>query len=161
LCRRCTDPMVHALSWRPATCGSSIGRLFVWHDEPRPRPARAGPPARPEILDRSSPRSAGMSVRRISALTVERLESRDVPSQVPLLLPDADLAALRQKAAANTSQWQAFKTRLDQNLPVIVSLSSYQGSDLSWIADYSLGYEVLKTTDPVTAAKYADKAIAL
>ena len=91
-------------------------------------------------------------------LSVERLESRDLPSAV--LLPDTALSAIRQKATANTPQWQAFKNSLDSNLNTVIP-GGYQASGLGWIADYALGYEVLKTTDPTTAAKYADKAIAV
>src|SRR5262245_35306912 len=99
-----------------------------------------------------------MPARRSRPLTLEHLEARCVPSGTPLLLPDAQLAALRQKAAANTPQWQAFKANLDQNLTVIVGNTPYQGSELNWIADYALGYQVLKATDLATASKYADKA---
>ncbi len=83
------------------------------------------------------------------------------PSDPRALLTSADLATLRQQASANTAQWQAFKARLDRNLTTVLNNGSYQGSQLSWIADYALGYQVLKGTDPVTAARYADKAIAL
>src|SRR5262249_20376994 len=41
-----------------------------------------------------------------------------------------------------------------------IARDSYQGSQLSWISDYALGYLVLKERDPATAARYADKAIA-
>jgi hypothetical protein len=77
-----------------------------------------------------------------------------------VLLPDTALSAIRQKATANTPQWQAFKNSLDSNLNTVIP-GGYQASGLGWIADYALGYEVLKTTDPTTAAKYADKAIAV
>ncbi|MFO1023059.1 MAG: DUF4815 domain-containing protein [Planctomycetales bacterium] len=77
-----------------------------------------------------------------------------------LLTPDV-LTKLRAAAAANTPQWQAFKARLDQNLTVVLNEGDYQGSELSWISDYALGYQVLKNLNPLTAANYADKAIAL
>jgi hypothetical protein len=77
-----------------------------------------------------------------------------------VLLPASELTALRQEAAANTPQWQAFKSRLDQNLNVVIS-GGYEGSDLTWVADYALGYQILKNSDPTTAAEYADKAIAV
>ena len=67
-----------------------------------------------------------------------------------LLLNPAKLASLRQEAAANTAQWQAFKARLDQNLTAFVNWGDYQGGSLNWIADYALGYQVLKDTDPTT-----------
>jgi len=84
----------------------------------------------------------------------------EIPSQI--LLTPAVLASVRQKATNNTSQWQNFKQRLDNSLnKVIESGGAYQGDELSWIGDYALGYKVLQFQDPVTAAKYADKAIAL
>jgi hypothetical protein len=82
------------------------------------------------------------------------------PSNLILLSPTT-LSTLQQEAASNTPQWQAFKARLDQNLPKVVSDGAYQGSELSWIADYALGYQVLKNSDPLTAANYADKAIGI
>jgi hypothetical protein len=78
-----------------------------------------------------------------------------------ILLPAAVLADLSQKAAAGTPQWQAFKDNLDWGLNQILNEGDYQGSELEYIQDYALGYQVLKDTDPVTASKYADKAIAL
>jgi PKD repeat protein len=90
----------------------------------------------------------------VSTLQVE------TPAQV--LLTPALLASLRQKAATNTTQWQGFKSRLDSQLNVVIeSGGAYQGDELSWIADYALGYKALQFKDPVTAAKYADKALAL
>jgi hypothetical protein len=79
----------------------------------------------------------------------------------PILLPTSTLASLRQQAANKTAQWQAFKSRLDSNLGQNVGYGAYQGSELTWIQDYALGYQILKDTDPLTAANYADKAIAL
>jgi PKD repeat protein len=79
----------------------------------------------------------------------------------PILLPPSVLASLRQEAAANTPQWQAFRARLDANLPVVIGPGEYQGSELPWIADYALGYQVLQQSDPATAANYADKALGL
>src|SRR5262249_45442879 len=78
----------------------------------------------------------------------------------PILLPSQTLAALRKKAATKTPQWKAFQARLDGALPEIFR-DPYQGSQLAWISDYALGYLVLKDSDPTTASKYADKAIAL
>ncbi|HEX4611804.1 MAG TPA: DUF4815 domain-containing protein, partial [Urbifossiella sp.] len=77
-----------------------------------------------------------------------------------LLTPD-ELTQMRQAAAANTPAWQAYKARLDQNLTLDLDLGAYQGSELTWIADYALGYQVLKDSDPATASGYADKALAL
>ena len=79
-----------------------------------------------------------------------------------ILLTPQILADVRQKAASNTTQWQNFKSRLDGQLNVVIeSGSAYQGDELSWIGDYALGYRALQFKDPVTAAKYADKALAL
>ncbi len=84
-----------------------------------------------------------------------------------ILLPPTVLASLQQEAANNTPQWQAFKARLDAELPIVVGSglssdpSAYDGSELTWIADYALGYQILKNSDPTTAANYANKAIAV
>src|SRR5262249_22360088 len=84
----------------------------------------------------------------------------ETPARV--LLTPSVLAGLRQKATNNTAQWQSFKSRLDGQLNVVIeSGGAYQGDELSWIGDYSLGYKTLQFKDPVTAAKYADKALAL
>lgn len=84
----------------------------------------------------------------------------EVPSRI--LLTPAVLASLRQKAGTNSSQWLNFKSRLDGQLnQIIESGGAYQGDELSWIGDYALGYKVLQFKDPVTANKYADKALAL
>jgi PKD repeat protein len=89
---------------------------------------------------------------------VSVLVDNNTPS--PILLPPAVLSNLRQEAAANTPQWQAFKAQLDQNLNVVIE-GGYQADELALIADYALGYQVLKSSDPTTAAAYADKAIAI
>jgi hypothetical protein len=97
---------------------------------------------------------AGGSHTNIAMLPVE------APAQI-LLTPQV-LTNLRQKAASNTTQWQDFKSRLDSQLNVVIeSGAAYQGDELSWIGDYALGYRALQFKDPVTAAKYADKALAL
>src|SRR5262249_6976615 len=77
-----------------------------------------------------------------------------------VLLPAATLDALRQAAAANAPQWQAFKARLDGQLNQVVD-GAYQGGQLPWIADYALGYQVLRQAHPATASRYADKALAV
>ena len=85
-----------------------------------------------------------------------------VEATAQILLTPQVLADLRQKAINNTSQWQNFKSRLDGQLNVVIeSGGAYQGDELSWIGDYALGYKALQFKDPVTAAKYADKALAL
>src|SRR5262249_31125682 len=80
-----------------------------------------------------------------------------------ILLTPTVLASLRQTAASNTPQWQAFKNRLDSNLNVVIAddIGSYDGEELTYIRDYALGYQILKDTDPNTATSYADKAIGL
>jgi len=118
-----------------------------------------------------TPASAGTYVISLSATdkdggtgstqqTVAVTNSTSTPSNLILLPPDV-LSSLRQQAAANTPQWQAFKSRLDQNLPQVLSDGAYEGSQLTWIGDYALGYQVLKDSDPATASNYADKAIAV
>lgn len=100
---------------------------------------------------------SGFSTRSVAA-------NHDVPvsrSAPRILLNPAKLAALRQLAASNSAQWQAFRDRLDQGLTRILNTGSYEGSSLAWIADYALGYQVLKDSDPITASSYADKAIAM
>jgi hypothetical protein len=82
------------------------------------------------------------------------------PADSLILLSAGELSNLRQEAANNTPQWQAFKANLDQGLGQ-VAVGTYQASELASIADYALGYQVLKDSDPVTASKYADKAIAI
>ncbi len=86
-----------------------------------------------------------------------------LPAPPQILLTPSVLADLRQKAADDTLQWQAFKARLDDNLDQLIAenTGAYEGSELTWIADYALGYEILENSDPATAANYADKAIAL
>jgi PKD repeat protein len=97
---------------------------------------------------------AGGSHTNTAALLLE------TPAQI-LLTPSA-LAALRLKATNNTAQWQSFKSRLDGQLNVVIeSGGAYQGDELSWIGDYALGYKTLQFKDPVAAARYADKALAL
>lgn len=84
----------------------------------------------------------------------------ETPAQI-LLTPPV-LASLRLKATNATSQWLSFKSRLDGQLNVVIeSGAAYQGDELAWIGDYALGYKALQFKDPVTAAKYADKALAL
>jgi len=78
-----------------------------------------------------------------------------------VLLTPSVLADVRAKASANTAQWQAFRANLDANLEQFVSDGAYQASWASSIADYALGYQVLKDSDPATAERYADKAVAL
>jgi hypothetical protein len=84
-----------------------------------------------------------------------------VASSPRLLLTSSELADLRQQVANNTPTWQAFKARLDRYLTAMVGTGAYQGSQLAWIADYALGYQALKDSDPARASAYADKAIAV
>lgn len=90
----------------------------------------------------------------------------DSPSNL-ILLPPNELSSLQQQAVNNTPQWQAFKAMLDKELPIVVGSGfgpdkgAYDGTELEWIANYALGYQILKNIDPTTAAAYADKAIAV
>src|SRR5207244_13276411 len=70
------------------------------------------------------------------------------------------LQAAQAKVGPYSPQWRAFKDRLDKHLGQVIE-GGYQGSELSWISDYALGYQCLKATDPTTASQYADKAIAI
>jgi hypothetical protein len=90
-------------------------------------------------------------------------DNTDPTSGFRVLLTPAMVASLQAAAKANSPQWQAFKARLDSELNNVIAddIGSYQGQHLEWIADYALGYQVLKNSDPLTAANYADKAIAL
>jgi hypothetical protein len=80
-----------------------------------------------------------------------------------ILLTPTVLQGLQQQAVQNSALWQGFKARLDSNLNVLIAenIGSYQGEQLTWISDYALGYQILKDSDPLTAANYADKAIGL
>jgi hypothetical protein len=77
-----------------------------------------------------------------------------------ILLTPTVLASLRDKASNNTPQWQAFKGQLDSQLNHVIE-GGYQGSELTTISDYALGYQILKNSDPDTANRYADKALAI
>jgi hypothetical protein len=93
-------------------------------------------------------------------LEIEPLEERQllaIGAQIFLTAPA--LTALRQQAVANTPLWSAFKAKLDAGLADVPG-SAYEGSELQAISNYALGYQILQTIDPVTAANYADKTIA-
>ena len=92
-----------------------------------------------------------------------------------IILDSNTLATLRTRAAANTPQWSALKRVCDSmvggtvefpdgnaypNLPGVGE--GYQGSSY-WDAMVPLGicYQVLKATDPTTAAKYGAKGAAI
>jgi hypothetical protein len=76
------------------------------------------------------------------------------------LLTAAGIARLQSAAQANTPQWRAFSANLDLRLNQVIT-PGYEGSGLAMAANYALGYRILRTTDPMTATAYADKAIAL
>lgn len=109
----------------------------------------------------SAPLKAGTSPQVVISLPAPATTPNMTTPNI--LLSPTTLADLRQEAQANTPQWQAFKARLDSELDKVIAYdeAAYQGSELTWIADYALGYQILKTSDPLTAANYADKAIAL
>src|SRR6266700_2720685 len=82
------------------------------------------------------------------------------PSSGVKLLPSFVAQA---KAKIGTPQGQAFKAQLDASLPKLLGFetAAYEGSHLAYIADYALGYQCLKDSDPLISSNYADKAIAL
>jgi hypothetical protein len=103
-----------------------------------------------------------LSLPNFSTSSVATTHEATVSVSSPrILLTPGKLAELRQQASANTEQWQAFKQRLDQGLTKVLNSNQYQASSLAWIADYALGYQIMKESDPATAANYADKAIAM
>lgn len=103
--------------------------------------------------------------RRRSAFQTEFLERRELLAigDPQILLTPALLAKFQQEAAANTPQWQAFKSNLDNQLNDVFGPGTYQGDYLTLIADYALGYQILKDNPATvaTADNYADKAIGL
>src|SRR5438093_12169820 len=86
-------------------------------------------------------------------------KSHRLSSNGPQILPSL-LESARAKVTPYSPHWRAFKDRLDKHLGQVIE-GGYQGSELSWISDYALGYQCLKATDPTTASQYADKAIAV
>ena len=84
-------------------------------------------------------------------------------SSPQILLTPAIITRLKQEAATNTPQRQAFKNNLDNQLDEVFGPGTYQGDYLTLIADYALGYQVLKDNPATvaTADNYADKAIGL
>lgn len=111
----------------------------------------------------SSPVGATIASGRDIA-TASITNDDQLPATGPqILLDNTTLTRLRQAAAQNTPQWQAFKARLDSNLSVHIAadIGMYQGDELPFISDYALGYQVLKDSAPLTAANYADKALSL
>jgi hypothetical protein len=102
------------------------------------------------------------TIRICGQLEAELLEERQLLASGPQIFLTAPvLAALQQQAVSNTSAWVAFKAKLDAGLAVVPGGNVYQGSELASISDYALGYQILQTINPATAANYADKAIAL
>jgi hypothetical protein len=113
------------------------------------------------LLKLANPANATLADRQATGTI---MSTGQVSSSGPqVLLTPQTLTALKQMAAANTPQWQAFKQRLDGNLDVLIAenIGAYQGDELTWVSDYALGYQILKDTDPATADQYADKAIGL
>src|SRR5439155_25055164 len=121
------------------------------------------------FMNFSRPASTSKSLQRRRKFAFDLLERRELLSINPpvmsttpvapqIFLTPSVLSTLQQEAAANTSQWKSFKANLDKSLAVPID-SGYQASNLQLIDDYALGYQVLKTIAPATAANYADKAI--
>ncbi|HTS31427.1 MAG TPA: Ig-like domain-containing protein, partial [Bryobacteraceae bacterium] len=107
-----------------------------------------------------------------TSVTVVTQTTSDHPR---MILDSNTLATLRTRAAANTPQWAALKGVCDSMVggtvefpdgnayPDLPSVGEgYQGSSY-WDAVAPLGicYQVLKTTDPNTAAKYGAKGVAI
>jgi hypothetical protein len=128
---------------------------------PAGEPVRAAPPG-PAVAEEPGQRAAPQKPAaepgeggRVAA------DEKPLPDTGDLiLLPPKTLASVRRKAAANTPEWRALKANLDRRLPTVIS-SGYQAAALQWIANYALGYQVLKDRDPAAASAYADKAIGL
>ncbi len=81
-------------------------------------------------------------------------------------LTDTHLAELRARAAANSDEWVALKTWCDAHLDD----EGYDEGDANWIGylgsayngyitSFALAYQILKVSDPVTAATYATYAL--
>jgi len=87
-------------------------------------------------------------------------DSTTVPPTSSVSIFPVNVALAQTKAANNTTQWQAFKSNLDANLSSVIDVG-YEGDELEWVANYALGYLCLKSSDPSTASKYADKALGL
>ncbi|HJW09543.1 MAG TPA: hypothetical protein VJ483_07920, partial [Holophagaceae bacterium] len=109
--------------------------------------------------------SATNSLGTVTASATVTVTAGGGTLQSPRILPNAIQNAILKATSADPTvraQWTAFQTRLDDNLNQIQpSGGIYQGDVLEGIPDYALGYQVLKGSDPVRAAKYADKAIGL
>jgi hypothetical protein len=119
--------------------------------------------------------SALGSIRPASTLAVRAAASAPaVISTHPRLILDSDtLATLRQRAAANTPQWQALKGVCDSYIGGTVNYpsgnaypdkpnlgSGYQGeSYLPALLAEGMCYQVLKSSDPGAAAKYGNKGV--
>ena len=122
--------------------------------------------AQPGTTSQYSPRLPKESPKGLLPLTKQPASQDIVPVSAPegngnlIFLSPQILTALRQQADQRTPQWKAFQARLDGFLEKLPD-SIYQGSQLQWISDYALAYQVLKEKDFDTASKYADKAIAL
>jgi hypothetical protein len=97
----------------------------------------------------------------LAAVYVEPPSARASDTSAPkYLLTAAEIARLRSLAQADTPQWRAFTANLNAHLKQVFA-PGYQGSGLSMASSYALGYQLIQTTDPQTAAAYADKAISL
>jgi hypothetical protein len=119
-------------------------------------PASAG--ANSQVL--SPPVTSGTLPYATPTLTAAQLTITNTPQM--LWLTPTVLANLRADAAANTPQWQSFQGQLNIGLTQnITNNGAYQGSELTQITDYALGYQILKTSNPALAQNYADKALGL
>jgi len=110
-----------------------------------------------------------------SASTTVTVVTQTTGAHPRIILDSNTLATLRARAAANTAQWKSLKSVCDSMVggtvefpdgnayPDLPSVGEgYQGSSY-WDAMTPLGlcYQVLKTTDPTTAATYGAKGVAI
>lgn len=105
------------------------------------------------LITALGPNSTSAAAPVVNATTA----SSDTPQY--LLTPSA-LATMQADAENNTPQWQAFEATLNSQLNQVTE-PGWEGSNLPYIADYALGYQVLQTSDPTLADQYADKAIGI
>lgn len=113
---------------------------------------------------RSAPAPAGLSAQALASTMAPHPR---------LILDDAMLVALRQRATSANPQWTALKARCDAYIggqveypsgnpyPDLPNLGQgYQGSDyVPALLDEGMCYQVLKTTNASAAAAYGAKAV--
>lgn len=134
-----------------------------------------GSPSAPDAGSGSVGRRVRNAVVAMSALPIRAaVTAPAITSAHPrLLLDTTTLAALRQRAAANTPEWQRLKTVCDSYIGGTVNYPTqnaypdkpnlgpgYQGEQyLPAVAAEGLCYQVLKNSNPTAAASYGAKAV--